>query len=381
MKKAYNLNWIKNIEIQRRASDWFSKNLLDKAQFDAVKAGFQVHFYRPNIFIKIGLFLFALIASAFFFGFVSIFLTDSKITDQIFAVISLLCAGLFIFFLELQIKSSKLFHSGVDNALLYVSITLVILPVFLLYNHLEIWQYALVLFIPLAIATIRYADLLTAAGSFAALFVALANYLIKFSAGTLLLPFAIMLLAACIYFLVRQSQSIYYASCRKIIEALSLAVFYLGGNYLIVREGNVLLTNPALSTSKQIAFAPVFYAFTVAVPLAYIWMGLRKKDRIILNTGMLALAFSTVTFTHYFSPFTAAQELVLSGICLILCAALLIRYLHKPKHGISDEPEERNIPEELKSILIAQTLGQDPETKGINFGGGNFGGGGAGEVY
>ncbi|GGB86953.1 hypothetical protein [Dyadobacter sediminis] len=381
MKKPYNLNWIKNIEVQRRATDWASKNLLDKPQLEAIKAQYQTHFYRPNFFVKIGLFLFAIIASAFFMGFISIFLTDSNITDRGFAMISFLFAGFFIFFLERQIKLLKFFHSGVDNALLYISIALLFVPLFLLFNDLKIWQYSLVLFILLSIATIRYADILTAAGSFLALFVTLANFLMNFSAGTLILPFAVMLMAACIYFAVRKNTGIYYADCCKIIEILSFAAFYLGGNYLIVREGNALLNNSVRPISLQIPFAPVFYLFTIVIPFAYIVTGVRKKDRILLNTGLLAMAFSMVSFGYYFSPFTTAQHIFVSGLALILFSAALIRYLHRPKLGISDEPEKRNIPDELKSILIAQTLGQDPETKGINFGGGNFGGGGAGEVY
>lgn len=380
MKKAYNPNWIRNTEIQRKATDWLSKNLIAKTQFESVKSEFPEHFHRPNFFVKAGLFLFVLIACSFFLGLISLFLNDN-IKNPSFSVVSLLCAVFFIFFLEYHIKSMRLFHSGIDNALLYLIIILTVTPIFLEFESLELWQYALVLFIVLAFAAFRYADLLTAAGAFTALFVALANFLVKFSAGTLLLPFAVMLLAACIYFPVSKNRSIYYANCCKLIKLLSLATFYLGGNYLIVREGNALLNNPGATVSGQIPFAPIFYLLTTMVPMAYIWFGIRKKDWVLLNTGLLALFFSVYTFTYYFSSFTGPQEIFLSGFCLLLFSGFAIRYLHTPKYGLSDEPEERNVPDELKSILIAQALGQDPETKGIEFGGGNFGGGGAGEVY
>ena len=78
MKKAYNETWVENLHVQRQAAAWKSKNLLTGEQEEEVKAHFGEKFYRPGIFVKIGLFLFAVVACSFFVGFLSLFNYDAS---------------------------------------------------------------------------------------------------------------------------------------------------------------------------------------------------------------------------------------------------------------------------------------------------------------
>ncbi|NIJ53667.1 hypothetical protein [Dyadobacter arcticus] len=380
MKKAYNLHWIENLYISQVSSRWRAKNLLTPEQEAQIKVEFPEEFYRPGIFVKIGLFIFATIACSFFVGFISIFFLEAG-GDDAFSFLSMIACVCYLISLEYLIKNRKLFHSGVDNALLYAAITAAFVPMFILFEDADVLVYCIFSLILFTLATLRYADLLTTIGCFGALFTLLASLMLKFPLSKALLPFAIMILAAGIYFSIRNNRSLYYADCIKVLKALSLVTFYLGGNYFIVREGNALLNELNLPVSPQIAFAPVFYFFTTAIPAFYVIAGLKRHDRVLFIIGLLTFAFSIYTYRSFFSQLTIAQELLVAGIVMIAAAVSVIKYLHTPKHRVSDEQEGQRKLANLEAIWVAQNLGQAPQENGLEFGGGNFGGGGAGEVY
>lgn len=384
MKKAYNETWVENLHIQYQAAMWKSKNLLTGEQEEQAKTLFAEKFYRPGIFVKIGLFLFGVIACSFFVGFLSLFIYDTS-SEVGFSALSLICCAGFVFFLEYLIKTKNLFHSGVDNALLYAAVTAAMVPVFLLFEHAPLWAYCLIALAIIIPATLRYADLLGPVAIFGLVFTIMAQLMMEFALGKALLPFAVMLLSAVIYGLARKNKTIYYRECRQIFEVLSLVTFYLGGNYLVVRELNALISGLNVTVAPQIAFAPLFYFFTFGIPLLYIVAGLKRADRVLFSVGLLAIAFSAYTYVNYFSSLSASQELVLAGVLMIVTSIALIKYLHTPKHGISDEQHRKNSLENLQAVIAAQELGVTPATPGLGpgleFGGGTFGGGGAGEVY
>jgi hypothetical protein len=381
MKKAYNERWIENLHILNTADAWFFQKQITKEQFEEAEKAFPQEFYRPGIFVKIGLFFFTLIACSFASGFVSLFIIGNGSGANISAV-SYICMAGFIFFLEYLIKQKKLYHSGVDNALLYAAIGATVIPFFSLFDNLQVWQYCVIMFAVSFAATLRYADLLTAAGSFFLLICLLGDLMMKFPLGKAVLPFAVMILSAAVYILVKRDKSTYYHDCRKLIEVLSLTTFYLGGNYLVVREGNALLNDLNLPFAPQIPFAPLFYIFTLSIPILYIFFGIKRHDRILLILGLLTFAFSVYTYRHYYSHFTLAQGLAIAGTCMIFLSVSLIKFLHTPKHGISDEQEGKRKLANLEALVAAQHLGQTPQqADNVELGGGNFGGGGSGEAY
>lgn len=381
MKKAYNESWVENLHLQYKVAEWKSKNLVTGDQEEQANELFPEKFYRPGIFVKIGLFLFGVVACSFFVGFLSLFIYDTS-SELGFSTLSVICCACFVFVLEYLIKSKHLFHSGVDNALLYAAITAAMVPVFLLFENAPLWVYCLVALAIIVPATLRYADLLGPIAIFALIFTILADLMMKFPLGKALLPFAVMILSGMIYLFSRKIKDIYYRECRQILEVLSLVTFYLGGNYLVVRELNALISGLNTSVAPQIAFAPLFYFFTFGIPVLYIVGGLKRADRVLLIVGLLAIAFSAYTYVNYFSPLTASQELVLAGVLMIAASVGLIKYLATPKHGISDEQNRKNSVENLQAVIAAQQLGVTPANEpGLEFGGGTFGGGGAGEVY
>jgi uncharacterized membrane protein YgcG len=381
MNKAYNSEWVRNIRLQDIAESWLGKKLISSDQLSSIKGAFPENFYRPGIFVKIGLFIFGTIACSFCSGFLSLFILAGFEGDGGISAVSILSAIGFIAMLEFLIRDRKLFHSGVDNALLYAALGATMVPFFMLMNNPPVWLsccFALALLVP---AFLRYADMFTAVACFAVLVFLLANMMMKFPLGAALLPFGIMFFSALSYFLNRRVVSDYYTNCQAAISVLCLAGFYVGGNYYVVREGNALLNDLIGAVSPQIAFAPLFYVFTVLIPIAYVAFGLKTKDRTLLITGLITFAFSIYTYKYYFSQLPIEQGITILGMAMILLAAALIHYLKTPKTTITDEKDGERKLANFEALIAAQHLGQVPAEKGVEFGGGSFGGGGAGNDY
>jgi hypothetical protein len=168
----------------------------------------------------------------------------------------------------------------------------------------------------------------------------------------------------------------YYANCLLLLKVLGLVVFYLGGNYLVVREGNAGLHN--LPTSEQVPFAPVFYALTAGIPLLYIVLGLRRADRPTLLVGLLALAFSLFTLRHYRSVLPPEVAAVIGGAVLLVISGVSLRALRPARFGLTSLPDDEPRFFNLENLIQAQTAhAPNAPAAGFEFGGGQSGGGGA----
>jgi hypothetical protein len=400
--KAYNEQWIFNRLVQDTARRWRKSGLLRPEQMEAIIQEFPSRFYEPHFFVKVALFIFTCLGHAAGASLVFLLVTDgvhsSGTTMEGRLLLGcLLCGAGSILVLELLISSNHLYRSGVDNALLYIGVGYFAAALAFLYSillpysmdverlmaHGLLWQLLLPVALVLLVAVVRYADPLAGALTLLVYLGIVAVFMLQFRLGKALLPFGLMLACAGAYqvirLLMRRPDYLYYRPCVRTVKALTLACFYLAGNYLVVREANALLND--LMVSEQISFAPLFYLFTVAIPLIYIYLGLRQADRIFLYTGLLTLAFSLYTYRFYRSLLPPEWALTLGGAVLIGLSGWALRYLRPAKHGLSSEPADSPGFSQLnlESLLMAQVTEsslQVPEP-GFQFGGGTSGGGGA----
>ncbi len=387
--KAYNPQWSENEFIKETAQGWFKKGFLQKEQLTEIHKSYSSNFYDPNIFLKIGLFIFTNLAASFSGSIIAaiIFLPFENQYQYALVVTSFIMGSFIIFILEVLIKGNKLYHSGIDNALLYIALGAFCYTIItsLDYTSTPTWVY-LVLSLPLfVLATIRYADLLVGVVSYIILFSLIVNISVETFWGKTLLPFIVMIASLGVYFLVKKLKQrndyLYYKNCLNTLKILSLATFYLGGNYLIVREGNASLNH--LTESIQIAFAPLFYFFTVIIPLAYVFFGLRNHDRLLLILGFLAIGFSIFTYRFYLSLLPVEIALTLGGAILIALASGCMYYLRTPKHGFTNAPDDENKSLNFEALVMSQMVQSQIPQQGdtFRFGGGDSAGGGAGGEY
>jgi hypothetical protein len=106
------------------------------------------------------------------------------------------------------------------------------------------------------------------------------------SAGKTVLPFVMMLFAIVIYFfsktIIPKVTRPFYHKGILLANSFSLILFYLSGNYLVLRELSVLLLAAEIAPDNYIPFVFFFYSFTFIVLLIYLVYSLFKKDRQML---------------------------------------------------------------------------------------------------
>lgn len=389
--KAYNSLWSENNFIQKTAQKWLKQGFLSKEQSSEIEKSHSHDYYDPNIFLKIGLFVFTILAASVSVSLMSIFFISIYETNlnAAFVIQSLIIGGVFFLLLENLIKRRKLYHSGVDNALIYMALGAFCTAIYFLFENLNppTWLF-LMLFLPLFTATtIRYAESVACTLTYFLILGIFVTIALESFWGKTLLPFIMMIVSAGMYFAVKKLSTrkdyLYYETCLTILKTLSLITFYLGGNYLIAREGNALINNLSLSISPQVAFAPTFYFFTTVIPMVYIFFGLRNRDRLMLILGLITLGFSIFTYKFYFSILPVEITLTVGGILLIALAGGLIHYFKTTKHGFTYQPDDEfegfNLEAMLMSQLVQSKIPQQGDT--FRYGDGDSGGGGAGGNY
>lgn len=386
--KAYNPQWSVNDFIQNVAQKWFQKDFLKQEQLSEIQKEYQSDYNNPNIFLKIGLFIFTILAASFSGGVFALFFTVPLENYPQFAFIieSIVLGIVFICILEFLIKNNKLYHSGVDNALIYMALGAFCTAIYLIFENVKLPSWVVLsLYLPFFIvASIRYADILITISTYLLSLTIVVLISLEFAWGRTLLPFILMIFSIIAYYfqekLSKRDDELYYEKCLDTFKILSLITLYLGGNYWVVREGNAQINHLIDAISPQITFAPMFYFFTTVIPFAYIFFGLKNHDRLLLIIGLLAIGFSIFTYRFYFSILPVEIALTVGGAFLIALAGISIRYLRTPKYNITSEPDNERKGLNFESIIMSQVIQSKIPQQGdtFQFGGGDAGGGGGG---
>ena len=382
---AYSTQWLEALQVRRQAARWHRTHLIGTAQYEAILAAYPVKFYTPNVFVRIGLAFFCWILVCSLLGIYTLFF-PFFVTDFDGCGITLLCfaAGLFVA-LEYNIRTQRHYRSGIDDALLYTALTFI-------FSGFALWdprwyEHPLtrcVLALPvLTFAAVRYVDKLVTGLAFGCLSATVFLTVLEISsAGRIVLPFVMMAYAAAGYAGVRRLKGAVrlrlWTECLELLEGMCLITFYLSGNYFVIRELSVEWFD-----QPHVPMAFVFYVFTAAVPVAYITLGLRQRDRLLLRAGMALLVLSVLTFRHYFSLGHPEVLVTLAGAALVGFAYVAIRLLKRGDLPFTyaqdvEEPEEG---QELESFVVNETFAASVQSQApageIQFGGGQFGGGGS----
>ncbi|WP_142686374.1 hypothetical protein [Chitinophaga polysaccharea] len=388
---AYNSTTLDNLEIKEEAEKALRKNCIELSTYKAIEAAHPVNFYTPNPVIKIGLFILTVVIVSFSLGLLSLMMLDLLRNEDGFAGLCIL-AGLVCYgVLELFIREKKLFRAGVDDALLWGAVLLICSSMAIV-DHVSAGTICFVVCFVTLLATLRFADMVMAGVSYLAFLGFIFTVAMELGpVAKIIMPFLIMVISFTVYVAVKKISgyhfSRHYKHCLTVISVLSLLTLYLAGNYYVVRELSNVMFGLQLQDGQSIPGALFFWAYTAVVPLVYLWLGIHKKDAVLLRTGMILLAAIVFTVRYYHSVLPLETAMVLGGLVLTVGAWALIRYLKTPKHGFTYvETEDPSLADKLKleSLIIAQTYvpgAQPATTNDIQFGGGSGGGGGASGDY
>jgi hypothetical protein len=384
---AYNITGLDNLAIQREVQDAFDNNSVSAEELQAVKKQYPTNLYTPNLFIRIALFIATNIIGSFLLGFLSLPLLAVDTSVNGFGVLCIFFSMLTYAALEWMVRRFRHYKSGVDDAVIWISASFMVSGINIIGNGNISWLANAVLVLMISAYLLhrfpgRLLSIIACVALFAVVFLA---YIRLGSFAKATTPFLLMLVTALVYFFarnkIRQPQWKYYKQCMSMVTITALVCFYAAANYFVVRESSNAMFGLQLREGESIPYGWIFWILTVLVPFVYIIGGIRKKDVVLLRTGLLLIVFTVFNVRYYYSVLPIESAMVIGGVIMIGLAWSFIQYLKTPKFGFTYLPvASNNLTDNLniEALVIAQTFTpQIPVTGGTTFGGGSGGGAGA----
>ncbi|MDO6433104.1 hypothetical protein Q4E93_21020 [Flavitalea sp. BT771] len=380
---AYKPGAFDHHHIHSQATEALQKGVIDKATHDRIVEAYPDTLYTPNFFVRMGLFLLAVLAAACGSGLLALMGLSSETAFRAMVII----AGFgTIAALELFIQRRSPFRAGLDDGLLYAAVCLIYFGITFETQNFGPTLECLILLVIALVCSIRYVDALMGLVAYGAFLGFIYSNAVHWGdTGRALLPFILMIASLAprplLNKLVRREVALPWRYTLHLLQAATLVTFYLAGNYYVVREANALISG----VSGPIPMAWLWWTLTVLTPFVYITWGIRKKDPIFLWVGMALVTAAVFTFRYYYHVLPAELAMVIAGVVLIVLAYLLIRYLRIPRNGFTSAPADEPHPLDtplVEGLIVAETFQpQQPADAGLQFGGGSGGGGGAGGEY
>jgi len=384
--QAYNKTELENFFLAEEAKKLRQKKFLSKEQLQNINAQLVQLKSNSNIFFRIGFFflgsfLISTIISAFGLILFPLISENYQIIFFFYAIVA-------YFGLEVLVRM-KFFRHGLDDAFVLTSqisfsigigiLTEAILPVLITMLVLGV------------VFAIRFINTISAVMAFIGLVGIFFNSIIEHDLmPKFYLSFVGLILAVLVYFFVShlsKNQNFYpYFKIFDTIRVASLLLGYFSMNYLVVRELSESLMNLTITNKSDVPFAIVFYVLTFLIPLLYFFLGIKWKDKLVLYSGLLTLAFGFYSIRHYYYFFPIEYVMVISGILLFGLAYLIIQELKNKTEGVTFQPDrdsDNSLLLNAQAVLSLANATTPPPTQSnpMEFGGGGFSGGGAGEQF
>ena len=385
---ASNFNNIQNHFLLEEMEKLVAQDFITKKQLTELKMSRVSTKTNSNFLIRFGFFLLGNFLISSVLGFVALFL--SVLNDQNVIAFCFLLAAIGSIVATELLYDKNYFAYGFDDSFI-LSITLFFCVASGIFTESVIF----VLFILVLISSfcsIRYVHVPSIFFSLIGL-IGLMGYIVTEEKiiPSFYLPVLMFIVAIGLYFLQRQlSQNIKYFIYTNVlltIKIFSLILGYAALNYFVVRELSAVLLGLELLPSQEIPLAPLFYFATFAIPLFYVFFGLKNKNRIFFWIGCLtfALGFATIRYYHAIVPIEIA--FILGGSILFAIVYLSIRKIRNNRSGITFNEDKNLNPmafDVVKAILInanVTTTTTVANESPMDFGGGGFSGGGGGGSF
>jgi uncharacterized membrane protein YgcG len=196
-----------------------------------------------------------------------------------------------------------------------------------------------------------------------------------------ILPFLIILVSAGVYFLcIYWKKYKDYENCLTALRVFCLLIGYAAGNYFVVKEMGGMINQP-LQEGEGLPLGWFFWTWTIALPFVYIALGLKRKEVILLRSGLILVAAAAFTFRSYYHIMPIEGALSIVGAALLAISYGVIHYLKTPKKGFTyEELDDDQLLDKIKveSLIVGETFsGPASAPEGSRMGGGSFGGGGS----
>jgi hypothetical protein len=389
---AYDKTLLDNVYIDEEANRLNQSGFISHEQYKSIREQLPKLKSQSNIFIRIGFFILGAMLYSSVCGFIS--LLGIGIMEHSYLFFIYLFAVMGFGAKEFMSTEMKYFGFGLDDAFILGAIFTLLTAVGLSFEENYNPNYLFVIIVMAIVSSIAYLRylnislaLMACIGMTGSVAYLVFDYLII---GKTILPFVMMLFSSGCYFISKKKlQNItvpYYYNGLKLAKGFFLIIFYLAGNYYVVRELNFSLSENYYydSVSPEIPFALLFWAFTFIIPLVYLVFSLKNKDRIMLWIGFLALCFSFFTFRMYHHVLPPEVALTIGGLAVFAFTYFSIKKTKYNETGITFKEDRFSNPNafaNLQTLVVASQFGLKPEAKveesPMKFGGGGFSGGGS----
>jgi hypothetical protein len=393
---AYNKTLLDNTYIDEEANRLKESGFINQEQYKSFQFQLPRLKSQKNIFIRILFFILGCMLYSSICGMLSLFAL--AIIDDTYLFFIYLFAIIGFGAKEFMSREMKYFGFGLDDAFIVGAILALLIAVGFTFeknydpNYLVV---IIVLAIVSSIAYLRYLNLPLALLACLGITASIAYIIFEyFIIGKSILPFVLLLISGACYFILKKKlQSLtspYYYKGLKLAKGYSLILFYLSGNYYVVRELNYSLSGEYFydGVSPEIPFAIFFWIFTFSIPAVYLVFSLKNKDRTMLWIGFLALCFAFFTFRTYHHVLPPEVALTIGGLVVFAFTYFAIKKTKYKEIGITFKADRFTNPNafaNLQTLVVASQFGLKPEAKveesPMEFGGGGFSGGGSGGEF
>jgi len=177
----------------------------------------------------------------------------------------------------------------------------------------------------------------------------------------------------------------FYAVPLQALQLCALLIAYFSMNYLVVRELAQNMMRFVVEPGSDIPMSYVFYFMTFAIPLAYMFFGIKRREKLMLWVGIFTMGFAVFTFRYYYHILPTEVALLFGGSALLALVLVIIRKLKGVESGITfekDRMHDSNALSVAQAVIVnSHAVQQVPAGSPMEFGGGGFSGGGAGEGF
>lgn len=384
---AYNHKSLDHLLMNEEAKTALNHTLISKEEADAIEKVYPVNFYMPNLFIRIGLFLLTAVIVLMVFGLFCLMIMGGG-SDIKFGILTLFFSLLIYAGLEFLIREKNHYRSGIDDAMIWLSMGFMITAVNLLYPSISLLGQSILIFILSSYFLLRFGNILMGGLAFIS-FPCIVFYAVipLGDMAKTAMPFLLMAISFFVYWFMskhrKNNRLKHYKNCCTLIEILALIILYVAGNYFVVREVSNSMFDLNLKEGESIPGGWIFWIPTVLLPIVFIFKGIQKRNVILLRTGLIlvgAIVF-TIRYYHHLAPLEIAMSI--GGIIMICIAYIITKYLTPPKFGFTHaEPNDPKLAGllQLESLVVTQTFHQttpiEPDKK-FDFGEGSGGGAGS----
>jgi hypothetical protein len=389
---AYDKTLLDNVYIDEEANRLRESGFISREQYKALSSQLARLKSQNNLFIRIGFFVLGSMLYSSICGFISFL--GLGIMDNAYLFFIYLFAIIGFGTKEFMSSGMSYFGFGLDDAFILGGIATLLAAVGLTFEENRDMNYLAVIIVMAIVSSITYLRYLNLSLALLACFgitASIAYMTFEYlTIGKAILPFVLLLFSGvCFYISNKMLQNLtvpYYYNGLKLIKGYCLILFYLAGNYYVVRELNFRLSEDYFydGQSPEIPFAIFFWAFTISIPVVYLFFSLKNKDRMMLWIGFLALCFAFFTIRMYHHVLPPEVALTIGGLVLFAFTYFAIKKTKHNETGITFKADRFTNPNafaNLQTLVVASQFGIKPEAKveesPMEFGGGGFSGGGS----